>query len=359
MRAATGLLERFGTVAAVSSVWETEPLGGKEQPNYLNASVLLETELGSEALVTQAIPWIEDVLGRVRTEDRWAPRPIDIDLMLFDGEVLTVGSRKIPSPEILQRPFVAITLAEIAPDYVHPETNRTLRSIAEEFGLESEGMNLREDVRLRPLVIEPMEAIHAACRILPAAHETSDPIEQFVRVVLCEIGEDVDREGLLDTPGRVSRMYKEVTEGYRIDPESVVSDALFTVDYDEMVLVKDIDYFSLCEHHLLPFFGRAHVAYIPDGKVIGLSKIPRIVELFARRLQVQERMTRQIADFVHEVLEPKGVGVVIEGAHMCAIMRGVQKPNARMVTSAMLGGFRENAKTRSEFMGLIGNSGEY
>jgi GTP cyclohydrolase I len=128
------------------------------------------------------------------------------------------------------------------------------------------------------------------------------------------------------------------------------------VDYDEMVVVKDIDYFSLCEHHLLPFFGRAHVAYIPDGKVIGLSKIPRIVELYARRLQVQERMTRQIADFVQKALEPKGVGVVIDGAHMCAIMRGVQKPNARMVTSAMLGSFRENAKTRAEFMGLIGAS---
>jgi GTP cyclohydrolase I len=358
MKAAVGLLERFGTVEAVSSVWETDPLDGRQQPDYLNASVLLETELGAEPLISQAIPWIEDLLGRVRTDDRFAPRSIDIDLMLFNNDILELDSRRIPSPEILQRPFVAVTLAEISPEHVHPETKTTLRSIADEFALESESMRLRDDVHLQPLVVEPMEAIRAACRIVPVAQERSDPIEQLVEVVLCEIGEDVDREGLRDTPERVARMYREVTEGYRIDPESVVSDALFTVDYDEMVVVKDIDYFSLCEHHLLPFFGCAHVAYVPDGKVIGLSKIPRIVELFARRLQVQERMTRQIADFVEKVLKPKGVGVVIEGAHMCTIMRGVQKPNARMVTSAMLGGFRDNAKTRAEFLGLIGASSE-
>ena len=188
------------------------------------------------------------------------------------------------------------------------------------------------------------------------ARPPTGPIERLVEAVLCDVGEDVNREGLRATPVRVARMYREVTEGYRVDPRTVINDALFAVDYDEMIVVKDIDYFSLCEHHLLPFFGRALVAYIPDGKIIGLSRIPRVVELFARRLQVQERMTKQIADLLQEVLQPKGVGVVIEGAHMCAIMRGVEKPNARMITSAMLGGFRENAKTRAEFMGLIGRS---
>jgi GTP cyclohydrolase I len=148
-------------------------------------------------------------------------------------------------------------------------------------------------------------------------------------------------------------MYDELTAGYHTDPIQLINDAIFDVDYDEMVIVKDIDFSSLCEHHLLPFFGRAHVAYIPDGKVVGLSKIPRIVEMFARRLQVQERMTRQIADFIQEVLHPRGVAVVVEAAHMCSTMRGVKKPNATMTTSTMLGSFRENSMTRSEFMGHI------
>lgn len=178
-------------------------------------------------------------------------------------------------------------------------------------------------------------------------------IEAAVRDILTDIGEKPDREGLLNTPGRVARMYEELTVGYHTDPIKLINGALFDVDYDEMVIVKDIDFYSLCEHHLLPFFGRAHVAYIPDGKVVGLSKIPRIVEMFARRLQVQERMTRQIADLIQEVLHPRGVAVVIEAAHMCSMMRGVKKANATMTTSTMLGSFRESSKTRAEFMGHI------
>ena len=178
-------------------------------------------------------------------------------------------------------------------------------------------------------------------------------IEAAVRSVLAHIGEDPDREGLLRTPERVARMYDELTIGYHTDPIKLINDALFDVDYDEMVIVKDIDFYSLCEHHMLPFFGRAHVAYIPDGKVVGLSKIPRIVEMFARRLQVQERMTRQIAEFIQEVLHPKGVAVVIEGAHMCSMMRGVKKANATMTTSTMLGSFKESSKTRAEFMSHV------
>ncbi len=175
-------------------------------------------------------------------------------------------------------------------------------------------------------------------------------IRDAVRDLLTLIGEDADREGLLNTPDRVARMYAELTEGYRTDPTSLINDAIFSVDYDEMVVVKDIDFYSMCEHHLLPYFGRAHVAYIPNGRVIGLSKIPRIVEMFARRLQVQERMTVQIADFLDEVLHPDGVAVVVEGQHMCMMMRGVKKSNAVMTTSHMLGGFRKDAKTRAEFM---------
>ena len=178
-------------------------------------------------------------------------------------------------------------------------------------------------------------------------------IRAAVRDILIHIGEDPDREGLLRTPDRVARMYDELTVGYHIDPLRLVNDALFDVDYDEMVIVKDIDFYSLCEHHLLPFFGRAHVAYIPDGRVVGLSKIPRIVEMFARRLQVQERMTKQIAEFIQEVIHPKGVAVVVEAAHMCSMMRGVKKANAIMTTSTMAGEFRDCPKCRAEFMSHI------
>ena len=178
-------------------------------------------------------------------------------------------------------------------------------------------------------------------------------IRDAVRKILTHIGEDPDREGLRGTPDRVARMYDELTVGYHTDPIKLVNNALFDVDYDEMVIVKDIDFYSLCEHHMLPFYGRAHVAYIPDGRVVGLSKIPRIVEMFARRLQVQERMTRQIADFIQEVIHPQGVAVVLEAAHMCSMMRGVKKANAIMTTSAMLGEFRDCEKCRAEFMGHI------
>lgn len=179
-------------------------------------------------------------------------------------------------------------------------------------------------------------------------------IAKAVRKTLESIGEDPDRDGLRDTPARVARMYDELTSGYHVDPAKLINGALFEVEYSEMVIVKDIDFYSLCEHHLLPFFGKAHVAYIPKKKVLGLSKIPRIVEMFARRLQVQERMTQQIADFLEEAVKPLGVAVVVEGAHMCSMMRGVKKANATMITSALSGAFKNNPKTRSEFMEHIG-----
>lgn len=186
------------------------------------------------------------------------------------------------------------------------------------------------------------------------SHHVQHPaIQSAVQNILLEIGEDPQREGLLKTPERVARMMDEVTAGYNTDPVKLINGALFDVDYSEMVLVKDIEFYSMCEHHILPFFGRAHVAYIPDGKVIGLSKIPRIVEMFARRLQVQERMTSQIANFLQEVLNPKGVAVVVEGSHMCAMMRGVKKSQANMTTRTMLGAFKDDPQQRAEFISLI------
>jgi len=182
----------------------------------------------------------------------------------------------------------------------------------------------------------------------PAVPAT-DGVEAAVRDILVEIGEDPNRDGLVGTPERVHRMYTELTAGYHVDPERLINGAIFDVDYSEMVVVKDIPFYSLCEHHLLPFFGAAAVAYIPRGRVIGLSKIPRVVEMYSRRLQVQERLTQQVADFLQTRLDPQGVGVVIEATHLCAVMRGVRKPGTVMTTSAVLGLFRSRDKTRAEF----------
>jgi GTP cyclohydrolase I len=185
-----------------------------------------------------------------------------------------------------------------------------------------------------------------------------DSIEKAVKDILVGIGENTDREGLAKTPHRVARSYQELLAGYRMDPRELINEAIFDVAYDEMVIVRDIEFYSLCEHHMLPFIGRAHIAYIPTNKVIGLSKIPRIVDLFSRRLQVQERMTRQVAEYIQFVLKPKGVAVVVEGLHMCMMLRGVKKHDARMTTSTMLGIFRDNMSTRMEFLDNISRGAE-
>ena len=188
--------------------------------------------------------------------------------------------------------------------------------------------------------------------------EPGSTLEAAVRTLIEEIGEDPAREGLARTPERIRRMYGELTDGYRTDPDRLLHGACFDVDYDEMVVVRDIEFYSLCEHHLLPFFGRAHVGYLPRGRVVGLSKIPRIVDMYAHRLQVQERLTVQVANFLMERLEPKGVGCVVEGTHLCTMMRGVKKQAATMVTSSMLGTFRRDPKTRGEFLTFIGRSAD-
>ena len=181
-------------------------------------------------------------------------------------------------------------------------------------------------------------------------------IAKLVAKILKEVGEDVEREGLERTPDRVEKALRYLTSGYERDAKEILNDAMFVEDYDEMVIVKDIDFSSLCEHHLLPFIGKCHVAYMPGRKIVGLSKIPRLVEMFSRRLQVQERLTTQIAGTINEVLQPRGVAVVMEAVHLCMLMRGVEKQNSKAITSAMLGSFRDNPETRAEFMGLIKSS---
>lgn len=215
------------------------------------------------------------------------------------------------------------------------------------FALDGQKWVMRDEHSRKTLFEEEEESNAVPEQELDSSKQA---IETAVTQILTHIGEDPEREGLRRTPHRVAKMYDEIMAGYSEDPAAIVNGALFDVDYDEMIVVKDIEYFSMCEHHMLPFFGFAHVAYIPGDKIIGLSKIPRIVEMFARRLQVQERMTRQIADLLEEVLAPQGVAVVVEGSHMCSMMRGVKKEHPRMVTSAMVGSFRKNSATRNEFM---------
>jgi GTP cyclohydrolase IA len=202
------------------------------------------------------------------------------------------------------------------------------------------------------------EDLFEAANIICDDGINEETIKNSVTAILKAVGEDPNREGLVNTPHRVARSYDELLAGYRVDPYKLINGALFEVEYDEMVIVRDIEFYSLCEHHMLPFIGRAHVAYIPDKKVIGLSKIPRIVDMFARRLQVQERLTMQVAEFLNEALHPHGVAVVIEALHLCSMMRGVKKHDSRMTTSAMLGYFRNNLGTRAEFLDNISRSAE-
>jgi GTP cyclohydrolase I len=182
----------------------------------------------------------------------------------------------------------------------------------------------------------------------------SPALASIVRALLLELGQDPARDGLADTPNRVARSMAFLTQGYSLDPRAIVGSAIFAAEYDEMVVVRDVEFYSLCEHHLLPFFGHCHIAYLPDGKIVGLSKLARLADVFARRLQVQERMTTEIANAIDEVLSPRGVGVVIEAQHLCMMMRGAEKQSSKAVTSCMLGRFKTDARTRSEFLSLIG-----
>lgn len=212
--------------------------------------------------------------------------------------------------------------------------------------------NEKNSLPVGELILD-QSAIYKAAALRNDGEIDTNTIRESVEKMLAAFGEDPQRQGLKNTPERVARMYVELLSGYRTDPIALVNDAIFDVNYDEMVIVRDIEFYSLCEHHMLPFLGRAHVAYMPKGRVIGLSKIPRIVDLFSRRLQVQEQLTRQIADFLMELLHPRGVAVVIEAIHLCSMIRGVKKHDTRMTTSSMLGAFRNNMATRMEFLDNI------
>ncbi len=334
------------TVDRVSRIFESPSVGGPpDAPDFFNAAVLVRTGLDIDELRAVAHA-VEDELGRVRTADPNAPRTADVDVVYYGEMAEDREGKPIPDPGALEAAHVALPIADVAPEWIHPVDGRTTLEIAEQ--IDNDG-------------VRPIMAIHLSSPYSPRSPDDFDDVsdvyaprlEALIRQQLIELGEDPDREGLDRTPLRVAKALDYLTSGYSTSVEEVVNDAIFDVDYDEMVLVKDIEFYSLCEHHLLPFIGKAHVAYLPKGKVIGLSKIPRVVDLFARRLQVQERMTRQISDFLETTLHPHGVGVVIEGLHLCSMMRGVKKANARMVTSALCGTFSNNEVTRQEFLDHI------
>ncbi len=344
-------LERHSGIEVLdcSRVYETRPVGGPAgQPDYHNMAVLVETALEPAAL-REELHGIEDKLGRQRTPDRYAPRTIDLDVSIFGDRRIELDGLSIPDPQIAEHLYLARPIADVAPDWVEPVTGLPMRAIVARLSPEMRGVE-RTSTQLVPLQTAGRYAVELEA--LP--DEVYAPhYEALVRQQLVEMGEDPEREGLKRTPLRVAKAMDFLTSGYTTTLEDVINEAVFEEPFEEMVVVKDVEFYSLCEHHLLPFFGRAHVGYLPDGRIIGLSKIARIVDLYARRLQVQERLANQVADALMDVLQPHGVAVVMEGSHFCMMMRGVQKQNSSMVTSAMRGTFNENARTRSEFLELI------
>lgn len=337
------------TVRAVSTCYETESVGGpQDAPDFFNAAILVTTTLEPESL-RERLHQIEDELGRIRTDDPNAPRTADLDIIYYEDLVKDFDGWSIPDPDAEKEAYIAGPVAEVAPRQVHPVSGRTTVEIADSIQAEHPEVTPNMAIKLstpyttRAVAdFDDVESVYAP------------RLEALVRGQLVELGEDPEREGLQRTPLRVAKALDFLTSGYGSSVEEVVNDAIFDAEgAEEMVVVRDVEYYSMCEHHMLPFFGTATVGYLPKGKIIGLSKIARIVDVFARRLQVQERLTNQVADAMIKVLDPYGVGVVMQGKHLCMMMRGVQKQESNMVTSAMRGTFRSDARTRSEFLSLV------
>ena len=334
------------TVERVSRFYESPSVGGPEgAPDFFNAAAYICTELQPIEL-REALRSIEAELGR---------NPFDLtaysliffpDVAYFGDLELDIDGWVLPDPMAGTAAHVATPIAEVAPDWIHPSDGRTALEIAEQIGTGE---------------VRPVMAILLSAPYSPRAPEDFDDVvdvyapklEGLVRQQLVEIGEDPEREGLVRTPLRVAKAMDFLTSGYSTSLDEVVNNAVFDAEgAEEMVLVKDVEFYSMCEHHMLPFFGKAAVAYLPRGKIIGLSKIARIVDVFARRLQVQERLTNQVADALIDILDPHGVAVVMEGRHLCMMMRGVQKQESAMITSAMRGTFKDDSRTRNEFLDL-------
>ena len=335
-------------VRSVSTCFESPSVGGPpDAPDFFNAAIVATTHLDAEQL-RGVLHTIEQGLGRVRTDDRDAPRTIDLDIAFYGDLVKDFDGWSVPDPNVLTQAHVAVPIAEVAPRWVHPATGQTTLEIA--IAVASDPPEVTPNMAIR---LNTPYSVRAVEDFDDVENVYAPRLEGLIREQLVEIGEDPDREGLLRTPLRVAKAMDFLTSGYTTSLEDVVNDAIFDAEgASEMVVVRDVEFYSMCEHHMLPFFGKATVAYLPKGKIIGLSKIARIVDVYARRLQVQERLTNQVADAMTDILDPHGVGVVFEGKHLCMMMRGVQKQDSNMVTSAMRGTFRSDARTRSEFLDL-------
>jgi GTP cyclohydrolase I len=346
LRQAVEQLGQRVKIVALSRLYRSRPLARPEQPDFLNGVMEIETD-HSPTRLKRELREIERALGRQRGEDQHSARSIDLDLLLYDDWLLTSAQLTLPHPEIARRSFVAVPLAELAPDLPLPGTGRPLREVAQA----TEPWPLTPSVRLT-------EEWRRAWRHPGASPSFTavncEAVERIIRELLVEIGEDPNREGLVRTPARVAAALEYLTSGYRTDPKQLINQAIFSQDTNNLIIARDIEIYSLCEQHLLPFFGRCHIGYTSHNRVFGLSKLARLADMHARRLQRQERMTEQIAQVVFESIGALGVGVVIEARHLCLMMRGVEKEHSVVVTSSMLGSFRESAATRAEFLSLIG-----
>jgi GTP cyclohydrolase I len=335
-------------VKAVSACFESRSVGGPpDAPDFFNAAALVSTRLDPQAL-RQVLRTIEDDLGRVRTEDPDEPRTIDLDIVVYGNVVEDYDDWSIPEPGFEELMYVLVPAAEVAPNWVHPVLGETLSSLVDLID------NAEPEVKPNMAIKLSSPYTNRSADFDEVDDVYAPRMEEIVRNQLFEIGEDPDREGLARTPLRVAKAMDFLTSGYTTSLDEVVNDAIFDAEgASEMVVVRDIEYYSMCEHHMLPFFGKATIAYLPKGKIIGLSKVARILDVYARRLQVQERLTNQVADAMEEILDPYGVGVVLEGKHLCMMMRGVQKQESNMATSAMRGTFRTDPRTRSEFLTFV------
>lgn len=334
-------------IVAVSDCYQTAAVGSIDNsPDFVNAAIRVSTSLGPQEL-RDSLHAIEDELGRVRTDDRNAPRTIDLDIIFYGDLVKEFDGWSVPDPDMEVQPHVAVPVAEIVPDWIHPVSKRQASEIAESLAPEGSADAPAKVFGLSAPYVRRIEDFDESPEVY------SPRLESLVRQQLEEIGEDPDREGLVRTPLRVAKALDYLTSGYTMSLEEVVNNAVFDAEgAEEMVLVRDVEFYSMCEHHMLPFFGKATVAYLPKGKIIGLSKIARVVDVFSRRLQVQERLTNQVAEALDEILDPHGVAVIMEGQHLCMMMRGVQKQESNTITSSMRGTFRTDARTRSEFLEL-------
>ncbi len=328
-RAVAALTQQFGHLQ-ISTTYESAAIGvvGNE---FYNVVLGFETAQ-SITQIHSYLRELEAAHGRIRSADKTAVVSLDADLLLYDNVVMDNALVHIPRPDIERYAFVLQPLAEIAADLIHPIIGKSYQVLWQEFD--------KTAVKQKPVD-----------NFLPQA----DPLEKHFASLILAIGEDINREGLLDTPKRAAKAFRFLNNGYEKNLDEVLNGAIFTADTEDMVIVKNIELYSLCEHHLLPFLGKCHIAYLPAGKVLGLSKLARIVDMYARRLQIQEKLTKQIADAVQSAINARGVAVVIEAQHLCMMMRGVEKQNSVMTTSVMLGTFRQHISTRAEFLSLVNN----